>query len=174
MLVNNESTIAQIGPASTMYDAFQGIKNQLIGKNPGREHDIDRREKFRDLCSYNVGFFNNNDVIGGIRFSPLGHGLTFSELHSNILDHVSDPCGCLEANRLVLIKDYRRGDAAYSYLVKTLDWVEAETGCHTLIASSVNRFLGLYKRLGFSVIDGFDISGKQYNLIFKEIRNGRY
>ncbi len=161
--------IHQIVPSSPSYQDFQLIKNQLLGRNPGKEINIERREEHRDWCSYSLGFYNDNNIVGGIRFSPLGHGLTFTELHSNIVDCVSNPFGCFEANRLVLIKDYRRGDAAYSYLVDTIEWMGRETSCHTIVASSVSRFLSLYKRLGFSVVGEFDISGKHYNLILKEI-----
>ncbi|MBU3082493.1 GNAT family N-acetyltransferase [Acinetobacter baumannii] len=163
--------IALIKFGSKEFDQFTKWRNSYLGDNPANEKDFNLWDKIRDECSYNFGFFKDDKIIGGVRMTPVGHGLTLgervlslSEWETNIRVGTT-----LEVNRLVIDTSLRGSGAVRTALLECFQWIRNNTNHFKLIAFCSERLVPLYIRIG-ATLERSDISspmilGKKYSLM---------
>ncbi|HEX2580883.1 MAG TPA: GNAT family N-acetyltransferase [Dongiaceae bacterium] len=157
---------------STSSEDFARIRQwrqSYIGVNPAHEFDFEWLEVIRDDASYHFGFYQDQVLAGGVRFTPVGHGLTLSERLVNIPELFNQHCSLLDVNRLLVHEDLRGSMVAINALKYCRQWMHDHTIHEGFIALCVPRFVNLYKRVGARLV-AEDISvtnlpSKRYSLM---------
>jgi hypothetical protein len=167
--------VALIGTHSTDYGRIREWRDSYIGDNPASESFFDWRERLRDEASYQFAFYRERSLAGGVRFIPVGHGLTLSERLADVQRSLGTDRRMLEVSRLLLDEACRGGTLAIDALRCCFDWIGEHTVHDELIALCLPRFFPLYARLGARIarenINGSPASGKRYCLIHMNIRS---
>lgn len=142
--------IALIKFGSKEFDQFSEWRRSYLGDNPANEIDFNLWDTIRDECSYNFGFFKDEKIIGGVRMTPVGHGLTLGERVLSINDWGSSIKigSTLEVNRLVIDTSIRGSGIVKTALLECFQWIRDNTNHLKLIAFCSERLVPLYVRVG--------------------------
>ncbi|MCQ3024723.1 acetyltransferase [Pseudomonas tremae] len=162
---------------STKNELFKSVcflRSRYIGDNPANEEFFDDAEALRDTCSYHLVYMDGERVVGAIRITPLGHGMSFVERLVNIDHHFPDLMESFDANRLVLDEKYRGGPHLRFFLLETAIWLKANTSFRYISALCRGRLVALYVDIGGVVLAdditwGSRQSTRGYSLIYLEI-----
>ncbi|ARO68482.1 GNAT family N-acetyltransferase [Xylella fastidiosa subsp. pauca] len=90
------------------FEIIKKWRENYIGINPANENDFEYWESIREDCSYSFYFYYEEQLVGGVRLTPLGHGIIMGERQLDLLRFISVPLEILEVNRLV-IEERARG-----------------------------------------------------------------
>jgi RimJ/RimL family protein N-acetyltransferase len=148
---------------------LRDMRKSLIGENPANEESFDYWEDLRDRCSYIFGFYLSNELIGGVRLTPIGHGMTMGEKYLNLIKYLDSPYQTMEVNRLVIGEGARGHGVMSAALRSCFQWTLENTTHGFLIALCSPRLVPLYRRVGASVlvsdVPSKTVANKQYSLI---------
>lgn len=147
------TTVQTVSLKSPDFRDIIALRNRYLGNNPAGECGFDEIENMRDLCSQNLGYYHDNKLIGAIRITPVGHGLTLAEKLLTIDHYYEQPFKVLDANRLVLSEEYRGGRFIQNFLLQTTDWLKNNTLFHEVSALCRTRLTPLYVDIGGRVVE---------------------
>lgn len=160
------------------FDKLKKWRENYIGVNPANEIDFEYWESIRDDCSYSFAFYYEEQLVGGVRLTPLGHGITMGERQLDLLRFVAAPLETLEVNRLVIEERARGKKIMYESLQYCFRWALCNTVHTQLIALCLPRMVPLYRRVGATMIHdnlrSEHMPEKNYSLInlnLKELQN---
>jgi hypothetical protein len=138
---------------SPVFDEIKSLRLKYIGDNPAFEENFENIEEQRDVCSYNMVYKNLNKIVGALRISPIGHGITLAEkIVPNIKEYFDDSLYVFDANRLVMDKEVNGGYYLKDFLLQTSDWLLKNTYFKSMTAICNKRFVPIYLRIGGSVL----------------------
>lgn len=163
--------VSLINPSSSEFQKFKHWRNSYIGENPANESNFEFWETVRDECSYIFGFYRNNQLVGGVRFTPIGHGLTMGErlLSIDRWGIQSNPGVVLDVNRLVVDVAVRGGNIMKNALLECFRWVKENSTHSTMVAVCNESLVPLYAKVGAKLVHADvsspTISSKKYSLI---------
>lgn len=154
---------------SVAFEKLKSWRESYIGFNPANESDFSYWESIRDKCSYTFAFYYSEQLMGGVRFTPLGHGITMGERQLDLLKFISSPEETMEVNRLVIDEQARGKGLMRESLNFCFQWTVQNTIHTQLIALCAPKMVPMYRRIGASVVRD-DIrseraSNKLYSLI---------
>ncbi|WP_341659697.1 GNAT family N-acetyltransferase [Vibrio sp.] len=161
------------------YEKLRKWRDNYIGFNPANEANFRYWELIRDEFSYSFAFHYQGQLVGSVRFTPLGHGITMGERQLDIMRFVSSPLKTLEVNRLVIDKKARGKGIMHESLSHCFNWIFSNTTHQNLIALCSPRMVPLYHTIGAKTI-GYNIgheTNKTYSLInikLKDLNNVRF
>lgn len=162
-------TIRVLSPSEADSGRLRRWRERYIGANPANEPGFERLEDLRDDSSYQFGFYKDEKLAGGVRLTPVGHGLTLSEQLVDIRKLFPPRLSFLDVNRLVIHERLRGEGLAIGALRDCFQWVRENTVHDGLIALCVPRFVPLYGRVGARVaLEGIAAprgAQKHYSLI---------
>lgn len=148
------ASLGPVDPASREYAQVQRLRLRTIGWNPAAEPDFDTLEWQRDLRSRLLGCRLRGRLVGTVRITPLGLGLTLSERLWSLAQCLPEalPAQVCDINRLALDVDYRGSREFASLIRAVITWGVANTDYRhaTLICSE--RLLPLYRRVGCRIL----------------------
>jgi N-acyl-L-homoserine lactone synthetase len=157
------------------YARIRDWRDSYIGANPANESSFDSLEVLRNDTSYPFAFYREGRLVGGVRFIPVGHGLTLSERLVDLPATFGRDVRLLEVSRLLLDETQRGGTLATDALRCCFDWVRENTLHDGLVALCAPRFVPLYERVGASVVRhdvrAAQVPGKRYCLIHTHFRS---
>ena len=146
-------TMELITRGSPVFDDVKFLRLKFIGDNPAFEEDFDDVEEQRDTCSYNMVYKNSDKVVGALRISPIGHGITLAEkVVPNIHQYFDDSSYVFDANRLVMDKEVNGGYHLKDFLLQSSDWLLKNTYFKSMTALCNKRFVPVYLRIGGVVL----------------------
>lgn len=164
-----------VNARSADYARIRDWRDSYIGANPANEPAFAPLETLRNDTSYQFAFYREGALAGGVRFIPVGHGLTLSERLVDLRAAFGRGSRLLEVSRLLLDEPQRGGTLATDALRRCFDWVRENTLHDGLIALCAPRFVPLYERVGASVVrEGIRAAhapGKRYCLIHTNFRS---
>lgn len=137
---------------SAEFDKIVALRTMHIGDNPAGEPDYSDMESIRDECSYHMGYFVNEDLVGTLRLSPFGHGITMTERAIDLSELPDNPFEACDASRLVLANAYRGGRYLGTFIQKNVEWVRAHSHFKYAIAICNDRLAQVYKKVGCKVL----------------------
>ncbi|KTB98502.1 MULTISPECIES: hypothetical protein [Pseudomonas syringae group] len=167
-------SVQVISTKSNLFNKVCLLRSRYIGDNPASEECFADVEALRDNCSYHLVYMDGEEVVGAIRITPLGHGMSFVERVIDVGQHFTHPMDSFDANRLVLDEKYRGGSHLRSFLLKTAVWLKANTAFRYISALCRGRLVALYTDIGGVVLVD-DItwtshrSMRDYSLVYLEI-----
>ncbi len=161
--------VREVNSYSRDFPQLKDWRKRYIGDNPAKERNFEHLESVRDTCSYSFAFYSEGKLAGGVRFTPVGHGLTVGEHLVGLNDLFSDMRRLLDVNRLVLDEAMRGGDLVSKALRHCFRWARDNTVHERLIAVCAPRLVPLYRRVGATVIktdiQSPTVEGKTYCLL---------
>lgn len=154
---------------SIEFSQLKEWRDRYIGVNPANEPDYYYWEGLRDDYSYNFAFYMENVLVGGVRLTPVGHGITMGERLLKLERFLEQPHRVLEVNRLIIDEKMRGQGLMRKALIHCFRWARDNTAHKALIALCAPRLVPLYKRVGASEV-ATDIvcdtvEDKKYSLI---------
>ncbi|MBX3713642.1 MAG: GNAT family N-acetyltransferase [Lysobacter sp.] len=164
-----------LGANASEYASIRQWRERYIGDNPAKERDYERREIYRNGVSFQFAFYRGDELVGSVRFTPVGHGLTLTEELVDLRRWFPPRCRLMEVGRLLLREDQRGGRLVTDALRDCFGWIRENTAQDGLVALCRPVFVPLYRRVGARVVEN-DIPApgdpaKRYSLIsmlFKE------
>ena len=140
--------IKPISPSDELFKNVLTLRSNYIGDNPAGEMDFSLVDSMRDTCSYHMAYLDGEEVVGAIRMTPMGHGLSFIERALDISPYFSNPFETFEANRLVLNERYRGGKHLRHFLLKTAIWMLGNTTYKHISALCRGELAAIYVGVG--------------------------
>jgi hypothetical protein len=167
-------SVRVIDHANELFESVQQLRRRYLGTNPAMEDDFERREQLRDALSYHLVYLDNDEVVGTLRVTPLGHGVSFVERAVNVLIYFQQPTDAFDANRLVLDERYRGGRHLRLFLLQAAIWLKANTHLRFISALCRGQLAALYVGLGGRMlVDDVTWTGEQverhYSLVYLEL-----
>ena len=167
-------SVQVIDTASELFESVIQLRRRYLGTNPAREDDFDRREALRDASSYHLIYLDTDEIVGTLRVTPLGHGLSFVERAVDVRRYFQHPTDAFDANRLVLDERYRGGKHLRMFLLQAAIWLKANTHLRFISALCRGQLAALYVGLGGRVLmDDVTWAGEQaercYSLVYLEL-----
>ncbi|OUM04839.1 acetyltransferase [Pseudomonas syringae] len=168
------TSVRVISSRNELFKKVCALRLQYIGDNPASEDFFADIEELRDACSYHMVYLDRGEVVGAIRITPLGHGMSFIERVINVGKYFPYPMDSFDANRLVLDERYRGGMHLKRFLLKTAIWLKANTSFRYISALCRGRLVILYVNIGGVVLaDNLTWGSRQairdYSLVFLEL-----
>lgn len=163
-----------VSAKSELFQKVCALRSRYIGDNPANEESFSDAEVVRDTCSYHMAYFDGDEIVGAIRITPLGHGMSFVERVVDVGHYFAHPLDSFDANRLVLDEKYRGGLHLRSFLLQTAIWLKANTHFQYISALCRGRLAALYVDIGGHVLAD-DItwtnrqSSRDYSLVYLEL-----
>lgn len=169
-------SIRHVSPKDSLFHELKEFRNVGIGDNPAGEADYTVVEERRDLCSYHMAYFDGDKMVGGIRLTPIGHGVTFSERITNLNNYFANTMETFDANRLVLDPSYRGGNYLKYFLFKTSSWMLENTSFNSVSVICRGQLRAIYENIGGVVVAEklpWQTGNKtsEYTLISIDLRN---
>lgn len=162
-------TARPLSVGSADFSRIQHWRRRYIGANPANEPDFATLERVRDEASHHFAFYKDDKLAGGVRFTPLGHGLTLTEKLIDTRTLFEPRHRFLDVNRLVIDESLRGEGLAVRALRDCFQWVRDNTLHDGLIALCAPHFVPLYSRVGARVVlegvTAAHAAGKSYSLI---------
>jgi hypothetical protein len=163
-----------VSAKSELFQKVRALRSRHIGDNPASEESFSDVEALRDTYSYHMAYLDGDEIVGAIRITPLGHGMSFVERVVNVGHYFAHPMDSFDANRLVLDEKYRGGLHLRLFLLHTAIWLKANTQFRFISALCQGRLVSLYVDIGGHVLAD-DItwkshqSSRNYSLIHLEL-----
>lgn len=159
---------------SELFQKVRQLRSRYIGDNPAGEGKFTDAEACRDSCSYHMAYLDGDEVVGAIRITPLGHGMSFTEQVVDLRCHFKYPMDSFDANRLVLDEKYRGGLHLKFFLLQTAIWLKANTQFRHVSALCRGRLAALYVDMGGHVLAEDVIwagcqTRRRYSLVYLEV-----
>ncbi|SFO79252.1 acetyltransferase [Pseudomonas sp. NFPP28] len=157
-----------------LFQKVRALRARYIGDNPANEESYSDTEALRDACSYHMAYLDGDEIVGAIRITPLGHGMSFVERVVQVENYFAHPMDSFDANRLVLDERYRGGVHLRVFLLHTAIWLKANTQFQYISALCRGRLAALYVDIGGHVLAN-DItwtnrqSSRDYSLVYLEL-----
>lgn len=145
-------SIQVLSAKSELFQKICGLRSRYIGDNPAGEERFSDAEALRDTCSYHMAYLDGDEVVGAIRITPLGHGMSFVERVVDLKQHFPCLMDSFDANRLVLDRQYRGGLHLKFFLLQVAIWLKANTQFRFISALCSGRLAALYVDIGGCVI----------------------
>jgi hypothetical protein len=170
------TSVRVIDISSALFDDVKRLRDRYLGSNPAQEADFERREMQRDSLSYHLVYLDDDRVVGTLRVTPLGHGLSFVERAVDVRDYFLHPMDAFDANRLVLDEHYRGGQHLRGFLMQAAIWLKANTHLRFISALCRGPLEALYVGMGGSLL-AQDIAWhghtaqRVYSLVYLELDN---
>jgi len=169
-------SVCVIDSTSELFEAVMNLRAFHLGENPAQEDDYERREALRDALSYHLVYLDSGDVVGTLRVTPLGHGLSFVERAVDVHAHFAMPTDAFDANRLVLDARYRGGHHLRTFLLHAAIWLKANTHLRFISALCREQLAALYVGLGGQVLSDdvtwvTDQAERRYTLLYLELEH---
>ncbi|RMP54222.1 hypothetical protein ALP96_200201 [Pseudomonas savastanoi pv. glycinea] len=169
-------SVCVIDTSSELFNAVLALRSRYLGENPAQEDDFERRERTRDALSYHLVYLNQGQVVGTMRATPLGHGLSFVERAVNVPAHFAEPTDAFDANRLVMDERYRGGRHLRTFLLQAAIWLKANTHLRFISALCRGQLAALYVGIGGRVlVDDLAWNGmlneRRYSLVYLELEH---
>lgn len=167
-------SVRVIDAASELFETVKNLRMLYLGENPAQEDDYECREALRDALSYHLVYLDDDDVVGTLRVTPLGHDISFVERTVDVHAHFLVPTDAFDANRLVLDERYRGGRHLRMFLLHAAIWLKANTHLRFISALCRGRLATLYVGLGGrvlaeDVIWATEQAESRYSLIYLEL-----
>lgn len=167
-------TIEVVSPQSIRFDAIRALRMRHIGDNPAGEGDFEKSEECRDLCSYHFIYLDNEEVVGTLRITPMGHGLNFAEELLDLKHYFAKPHSTFDANRLVLDVRYRGGIHLHNFLLQVSSWLLIHTAFRHICVLCRTKLAAIYVDIGGKVLAKhipWDTQGvsRSYSLVSLEL-----
>jgi len=151
------------------WQQYKAWRDQYIGVNPSDEPQYERLEDLRDACSFQMGFYADGALVGGVRLTPLGHGLTLGETLSLLPASWQSMRRYFDVNRLVVAEQVRGSSVFRAGLIKSFSSVAARSAAKGYIALCSPRLVPVYERVGATLLADElacpTIKGKVFSLI---------
>ncbi|MGH8419420.1 MAG: acetyltransferase [Pseudomonas sp.] len=169
-------SIRVINPHDPLFAEVRCLRSRYLGTNPAQETDFELREPVRDALSYHLIYLDGAQVVGALRITPVGHGLSFVERAIDIHKHFKQPMDTFDANRLVLNERYRGGRHLRNFLLGASVWLKANTHLRFISALCSDTLQALYVGIGGRVVaenitwQG-QVDQRLYSLICLELDN---
>lgn len=169
-----DMSIQTISAKNALFEKVHTLRSRYIGDNPAGEESYYDAETLRDHHSYHMVYLDRDEVVGAIRITPLGHGISFVERTVEVGAYFTYPMDSFDANRLVLDERYRGGLHLRLFLLKTAIWLKANTQFRYISALCRGRLAALYVDIGGRVLAD-DItwknlqSSRHYSLVYLEL-----
>lgn len=161
--------VRQIAVGSRHWLQYKVWREQYIGINPSVEPHYERLEELRDACSYQMGFYANGDLVGGVRLTPVGHGLTLGETLALLPASWRDLRRYFDVNRLVVAEHVRGSSIFLGGLLKSFANVAARSEAKGFIALCAPALVPVYERVGAILLADElacpTVKGKVFSLI---------
>lgn len=169
-------SVRVIDCSSAWFEGVRQLRHRYLGENPAQEEQFEQRERLRDELSYHLIYLDGEHVVGTLRVTPLGHGLSFVERAVNVHTHFHTPTDTFDANRLVLDERYRGGRHLRRFLLQAAIWLKANTHLRFISALCRGPLAALYVGLGGRVLmqdlSWSTASGeRRYSLIYLELEH---
>jgi len=169
-------SVRVIDTSSELFEPVRQLRSRYLGTNPAREDDFERRDQLRDALSYHLVYLDEGEVVGTLRVTPLGHGLSFVERAVDVQAYFQMPTDAFDANRLVLDERYRGGRHLRMFLLQSAVWLKANTHLRFISALCRGPLASLYVDLGGRVLmDNVIWTGEQgirrYSLVYLELES---
>ncbi|WP_437881466.1 acetyltransferase [Pseudomonas sp. LRF_L74] len=169
-------SVRVIDSASELFEAVRHLRVLYLGENPAQEDDYERREALRDAMSYHLVYLDDGHVVGTLRVTPLGHGLSFAERAVDVHAHFPMPTDTFDANRLVLDERYRGGRHLRMFLLHAAIWLKANTHLRFISALCRGPLAALYVGLGGRVLAddvtwATEQAERRYSLVYLELEH---
>ena len=167
-------SVQLVSSKSELFQKVRVLRSRYIGDNPASEEDFFDAEVLRDTCSYHMAYLDGDEIVGALRITPLGHGMSFVERVVNVRLYFDHPMDSFDANRLVLDEKYRGGMHLKFFLLQTAIWLKANTQFRYISALCRGRLVALYVDIGGHVLVD-DIawkshhSSRDYSLVYLEL-----
>lgn len=167
-------SVQNVTVKSELFQKICVLRARYIGDNPANEEGFPDTEALRDACSYHMAYLDGDEIVGAIRITPLGHGMSFVERVVEVRDHFAYPMDSFDANRLVLDEKYRGGMHLRMFLMQTAIWLKAHTQFKYISALCRGRLAALYVDIGGQVLaDTITWTNRQssrdYSLVYLEL-----
>lgn len=163
-----------VSAKSELFQKVCALRSRYIGDNPASEENFSAAEALRDSCSYHMAYLNGDEIVGAIRITPLGHGLSFVERVVDVGVYFDHPMDSFDANRLVLDEKYRGGLHLSFFFLQTALWLKENTQFRYISALCRGRLAALYVDIGGRVLAD-DLtwlshqSSRSYSLVYLEL-----
>jgi hypothetical protein len=167
-------SVQVVSAKSELFQKVCALRSRYIGDNPASEESFANAEALRDTYSYHMIYLDGDEIVGAIRITPLGHGMSFVERVVNVENYFAHPIDSFDANRLVLDEKYRGGLHLRFFLLQTAIWLKANTQFRYISALCRGRLAALYVDIGGHVLAN-DItwtspqSSRDYSLVYLEL-----
>lgn len=157
-----------------LFQQICALRSRYIGDNPAGEESFSDTEALRDACSYHMAYLDGGEVVGAIRITPLGHGMSFVERVVDISPYFANPIDSFDANRLVLDEKYRGGLHLRFFLLQTAIWLKGNTHFRHISAVCRGRLAALYVDIGGRILTDQITwetrhSSRHYSLVYLEL-----
>ena len=167
-------SVRAISAKSELFQKICALRSRYIGENPANEERFSDAETLRDMHSYHMAYFDGPEIVGAIRITPLGHGISFVERAIDLENYFVHPMESFDANRLVLDEKYRGGVHLRFFLLQTAIWIKGNTQFRYISALCRGRLAALYVDIGGSVLSEnitwtAGASSRDYSLIHLEL-----
>jgi len=159
---------------SELFQKVRALRDRYIGDNPAGEARFSDAESLRDCCSYHLVYMDGEEIVGAIRITPLGHGMSFVERVVDVGHYFAYPIDSFDANRLVLEEKYRGGVHLKCFLLQAAIWLKANTQFQYISALCRGRLAALYVDIGGHVVANDVVwtglqSSRNYSLVYLEL-----
>lgn len=167
-------SVQVVSVKSELFHKVRALRSRYIGDNPANEESHCDAEILRDTYSYHMAYLDGADIVGAIRITPLGHGISFVERVVEVGTYFTHPMDSFDANRLVLDERYRGGIHLRFFLLQAAIWLKANTHFRYISALCRARLAALYVDIGGHVLAS-DVtwrnfhSARDYSLIYLEL-----
>ncbi len=163
-----------VSAKSELFQKVRALRSRYIGDNPASEENFSDAEVLRDTYSYHMAYLDGGEIVGAIRITPLGHGVSFVERVVNVGHYFAHPMDSFDANRLVLDEKYRGGLYLRHFLLQAAIWLRANTQFRYISALCRGRLAALYVDIGGCVLaDDITWTSRQsprdYSLVYLEL-----
>ncbi|WP_416772455.1 acetyltransferase [Pseudomonas sp. RHF3.3-3] len=167
-------SVQNVSTKSELFQNVRALRSRYIGDNPANEEDFSEAEALRDSCSYHMVYLDGDEIVGAIRITPLGHGMSFVERVVDVGDYFSHPMDSFDANRLVLDEKCRGGVHLRIFLLHAAIWLKVNTQFQYISALCRGRLATLYVDIGGRVLvrniiwENCQLS-RDYSLVYLEL-----
>ncbi|WP_397451641.1 acetyltransferase [Pseudomonas sp. NA-150] len=167
-------SVQTVSAKSELFKKVCALRLRYIGDNPASEEYFSDAERLRDTCSYHMAYLDGEEVVGAIRITPMGHGMSFVEQVVDVTPYFANPIDSFDANRLVLDEKYRGGLHLRFFLLQTAIWLKGNTQFRHISALCRGRLAALYVDIGGRILSD-DItwrtlhSSRRYSLVYLEL-----
>lgn len=151
-------SITIVSQLSNGFENIKALREKHLGKNPGNEEHFEKNEMLRDSCSYHFAYVDSGVIVGALRITPMGHGITLPEKLLHIRDYFDKPFSTFDANRLVLEREYRGGRLLHDFLLEVSIWLRRNTTFSYICVLCRSKLTKIYEGIGGEVIES-DING---------------
>jgi hypothetical protein len=167
-------SVKVVSAQNKLFKKICALRSRYIGDNPANEEKFYETEVLRDNHSYHIAYLDGDKIVGAIRITPLGHGISFVERVVEVEQYFTHPMDSFDANRLVLDEKYRGGSHLRIFLLQTAIWLKANTQFRYISALCRGRLATLYVDIGGQVLANNITwtsrqSSRNYSLIHLEL-----